>query len=192
MPGYVPGPRDRGRFGTRYRTLSDFDLGTISGRSYARRRGFDVPLVDRHRPVIANRRRYTVNIGRRHVFAHVLRAEAALGRRLRPGKAVVHHHTDDQLVLCEDQAYHWMLHIRTRVLRAGGNPNTDRVCSRCRQLRRFCEFYKSNVGRRSSYCKPCLIIINAASTIRRAERRRLTRLQASLALMRASELTGRV
>lgn len=50
-----------------------------------------------------------------YVLEHVVIAESALGKRL-PHKAVVHHHSKDQLVICQDQAYHMLLHKRTRDL----------------------------------------------------------------------------
>jgi hypothetical protein len=73
----------------------------------------------------------------RYRFEHDLVVERALGHALRP-PALVHHvnrdRTDNRnanLVLCPDDAYHLELHRKLRVLRAGGNPWTDRVCSEC-------------------------------------------------------------
>ena len=63
-------------------------------------------------------------------------AEKALGKPL-PKSAVVHHvdydeHNNDpsNLVICQDQAYHFMLHNRTNALEACGNPNY-RKCGVC-------------------------------------------------------------
>lgn len=92
---------------------------------------------------------------------HTARVIAALGKSL-PKGAVTHHHSDTQLVICESQSYHMMLERRTRVLRAGGNPNTDAWCSGCqapRPLSRF-ETYKRDHGyhrKGSTYlsCKDC-------------------------------------
>lgn len=56
---------------------------------------------------------------RGHVREHVLLAEKALAKAL-PPKAVVHHHTRDQLVICQDNTYHFFLHQRTRALHACG------------------------------------------------------------------------
>lgn len=68
---------------------------------------------------------------------HVLKAERALGRSL-PKGAVVHHvdenkwnNTNSNLVICQDHAYHMLLHARAKVVRAGGDPATQRVCRQC-------------------------------------------------------------
>lgn len=44
---------------------------------------------------------------------HVLGAEKALGKPL-PDNAVIHHHDKEQLVICQDQAYHMLIHQRMR------------------------------------------------------------------------------
>lgn len=69
---------------------------------------------------------------------HVARAESALGKPL-PKGAQVHHadgskRADAQLVICQDQAYHSLLHTRMRIRSAGGNPNIDKICSQCRRV----------------------------------------------------------
>lgn len=72
------------------------------------------------------------------VLEHLLVAEKALGRVV-PMLAQVHHVDDDgtnndssNLVLCENQEYHQLLHRRRRSLEATGNPNNAQ-CYRCRQ-----------------------------------------------------------
>lgn len=62
-----------------------------------------------------------------YVFEHILIAERVLGKPLPPG-AQIHHvnqKCDDNrncnLVICQDQAYHRLLHRRQRALDATGN-----------------------------------------------------------------------
>lgn len=66
-----------------------------------------------------------------YVLYHILRAEKALGKPL-PPKAVIHHHTLDQLVLCETNSYHMFLHQRQRAYEACGHANW-RKCWICKQ-----------------------------------------------------------
>lgn len=88
---------------------------------------------------------------------HRLRAEQAIGHSL-PPKAVIHHPDEDpwnrdaRLVICPDNAYHRLLHARMRVKAAGGNPNTDKICPFCHQVKPLTEFHR---GRFNGYCKPC-------------------------------------
>lgn len=76
----------------------------------------------------ANRRGY--------VFEHVLLAERALGKEL-PIGTEVHHVNGDRganrggnLVVCQDHAYHALLHTRTRARAATGDPRA-RQCVYC-------------------------------------------------------------
>ena len=88
-----------------------------------------------------------------------MRAENAFGGPLPPGVEV--HHADGSkaadapLVICPDRAYHRLLHVRMRVQAAGGNPNTQRICSRCKQL---CLIHDMALdkGHPSRSCKACL------------------------------------
>ena len=75
---------------------------------------------------------------RGYVFAHILVAEAALGKPL-PEGAVVHHVNEDpadnrpaNLVICENHAYHMLLHQRARALRICGHVNWLR-CIFCKR-----------------------------------------------------------
>ena len=74
----------------------------------------------------------------RSEYQHIRTAEMALGRRL-PAGAQVHHVDEDRsnnaaanLVICQDQKYHKLLHTRMRVQAVGGNPDTDKICSSCK------------------------------------------------------------
>lgn len=99
--------------------------------------------------------------GGRFELAHRYRAAVALGKPL-PPRVVVHHadgsrREDAQLVLCENQAYHMLLHARMRVVAAGGNPNTDKICWRCRKVKSKAEFppNRGEADGISGQCRPC-------------------------------------
>ncbi len=77
-------------------------------------------------------------LGHGYVFEHVMVAEAALGKVL-PTNAVLHHvneHRSDNrganLVLCQDRAYHNLLHRRMRARAACGHADW-RPCKFCRE-----------------------------------------------------------
>jgi len=64
-----------------------------------------------------------------YVLKHILIAEKALGKAF-PEKAIIHHVDEDRLnnkpsnlVICENQAYHMLLHQRLRALISCGNAN---------------------------------------------------------------------
>ena len=72
------------------------------------------------------------------VLEHVLIAEKALGKPL-PSKAEVHHVNDKKgdnsrgnHVICQDTAYHMLLHVRARALKACGHAKW-RKCVVCKQ-----------------------------------------------------------
>lgn len=79
-------------------------------------------------------RQVTIPKTRERPHEHRMRAELALGHPL-PERAVVHHVDGNRdggpLVICQDQAYHKLLHLRMLVRDHGGNPNTDLYCSIC-------------------------------------------------------------
>lgn len=88
------------------------------------------------------------------VYAHIAIAEAAIGRLL-PSGAEVHHvngnghdNRSGNLVICQDKAYHKLLHVRARIKAFGGNPNTDAVCSSCQRPKPKSAFAaaKSNIA----------------------------------------------
>jgi hypothetical protein len=95
------------------------------------------------------------------VFEHILVAEAALGRLL-PSGAVVHHVDDDKahnagtnLCILQTNTDHIELHRRRRVLRAGGNPFTDWICSACKRVKAMTEFRRRADGRVDCTCLNC-------------------------------------
>lgn len=55
----------------------------------------------------------------RYIAEHITKAEKVLGKQL-PKGIVVHHHTEEQLVIC-DRAYHQIIHRRTRAYNACGH-----------------------------------------------------------------------
>jgi hypothetical protein len=66
-----------------------------------------------------------------YVFEYILKAEKALGKPL-PEKAHVHHHNENQLVICEDAAYHNLIHQRQRAYKACGHASW-RKCWICKE-----------------------------------------------------------
>lgn len=92
-------------------------------------------------------------------LAHRVRAEKALGHALPDGAQV--HHVDgtknetSQLVICPNASYHRMLHARTRIIKAGGNPNTDRICRCCKQLKPLSVFIESIASSGKWQCRRC-------------------------------------
>lgn len=97
------------------------------------------------------------------VMEHVFVAEQALGHQL-PEDAEVHHvdsnrqnNANRNLVICQDRGYHALLHFRARIVRAGGNPNTQKICSGCKRVRDLSEFWfeRRNISGRAPYCKDC-------------------------------------
>lgn len=99
------------------------------------------------------------------VAEHVLIAERALGRFL-PDGAEVHHVDGDKknnanrnLVICQDNVYHALLHFRAAVRARGGDPNTDKWCPKCGATKALSDFALRRANQshgRSSYCLACL------------------------------------
>lgn len=76
--------------------------------------------------------------GSRRKTEHILVAERAMGKSL-PKGAQVHHvngvrsdNRNANLVVCQDQAYHALLHVRTAALAACGHASW-RKCTHCKQ-----------------------------------------------------------
>ena len=76
----------------------------------------------------ARKSKYT---GRR-TERHILLAEDVLGKAL-PIGVQVHHFAEDVLVICPNQAYHSLLHMRQRAVEAG-HPVDYRKCPYCKKF----------------------------------------------------------
>jgi hypothetical protein len=125
-------------------------------------RGMPIRFIDGHqqrKPVIKT---YRVARGERNKRLHRLRAERALGKPLPPGAQV--HHADgtkgdaSPLVICENAAYHRLLHKLDRIRRAGGNPHGDRICWKCHRVLPFAAFPGDPLNRRpreGDLCRLC-------------------------------------
>lgn len=110
----------------------DYTVGDgLCAKHYARR--LRTGSTDSQRPTygsnrIVHRQGYIrIRVNGKYILEHVLMAEKALGKPL-PLKAVVHHvneNTGDNktpfnLVICPNQAYHFLLHKRARELKEFG------------------------------------------------------------------------
>jgi hypothetical protein len=111
-----------------------------------------------------------------YVLEHILIAEKALGKFLPEGSEV--HHVDEKrsnnasnnLVICQDHAYHHLLHTRMRILEAGGHPDLHRICCGCKSVKVIDSFrQKKNRDALNEYCRQCA----AANTEMRSEIRRI-------------------
>lgn len=98
-----------------------------------------------------------------YVREHILIAEKALGKYI-DKKHPIHHvdgnaanNTNDNLVICENQGYHMILHARTRTVLAGGNPNTEKYCNLCKHVKHKSKFFKNRTSwdNFDSTCKDC-------------------------------------
>src|SRR5688572_20581900 len=98
-----------------------------------------------------------------YVYLRIFIAEKALGHTL-PDGAQVHHFDEDRdnnvnsnLVICEDAAYHALLHYRSRIVKAGGDPDKHKICWQCKRLLTIEQFYRSKntFDGRSQQCRDC-------------------------------------
>lgn len=94
-----------------------------------------------------------------YVYEHVVIVERAMGKPL-PKSAEVHHVDEDKgnnahgnLVVCQDHAYHFLLHKRARALAACGDANAHR-CVICHQYDRQDEITVSG-KHRNAYHRSC-------------------------------------
>jgi hypothetical protein len=92
-----------------------------------------------------------------YVPEHVFVAEEALGRCL-PKGAEVHHFDENRknnananLVICQDRAYHMLLHQRQRAFKSCGNPNF-RKCFLCATYEDSSKMRKSGKGFTHTSC----------------------------------------
>lgn len=137
---------------------TDLETGYIKGQPKR--------FVKGHRPQLAltyPRKSYAEQgSGQMKMDVHRLRAELAIGKPLPPG-VQVHHPDEDpgnpqaRLVICQDAAYHALLHVRMRIVRAGGNPNTDRICSACHRVKPMAMFSPIRSSATDFYriCREC-------------------------------------
>lgn len=110
------------------------------------------------------------NVDGRIVRNHVLVAERALGKELPAGVQV--HHVDGNkqndantnLVICQDDAYHKLLHQRTRAFKACGNA-AFRHCHHCKTYDDTSRMAATGAG---GFChRECRRIYNAAYQAKR-------------------------
>lgn len=102
-------------------------------------------------------------------YAHRTIAERALGRPLPKGVQVHRHdgvrtnNDNSNLVICESQSYHFLLHARMRIVEFGADPNTHKICSRCRKAKNRSAFYRWAKGYDglTAECRHCVLLLRS-------------------------------
>jgi hypothetical protein len=96
---------------------------------------------------------------------HRLIAERALGKVLRLS-APVHHvnharhdNRRENLVVCHDEKYHRLLHARSRIVEAGGDPSREKLCGACGEVKARVWFLVNRAAHDglTAQCRPCNI-----------------------------------
>lgn len=97
-----------------------------------------------------------------HKYVHRLVVERVLGRKLKTTEIV--HHVDENklnndpfnLVLCQDQAYHKILHARAKVIEDGYRPDLHAYCQSCKRYM-FIEAFPKNKARWNGIAHMCRV-----------------------------------
>lgn len=96
------------------------------------------------------------------VLEHTLVAERVIGHYL-PPNAVVHHVNEarwdnrpNNLVICQDERYHRLLHVRMKRKETFGSPNLKQ-CEKCRAVKNLIDFAENehSVDGKDKYCLLC-------------------------------------
>lgn len=102
--------------------------------------------------------------GKRELLHKVI-CERVLGKKL-PKGAVVHHvdnnplnNRTNNLVICEDVAYHHLLHRNIRLRAAGADWTKERICSTCNKVLPITSFYPSFRQHMGHPCKSCAVLL---------------------------------